>query len=90
MCQELRLRDFPFRAQVELTVIYKGRQTAALNRIGFIVADEVVVELKAVEHLLSVHQAQLLTYLKLTGKHVGLLINFNVPVLACGIVRRVL
>ena len=48
------------------------------------------MELKAVERLLSVHQAQLLTYLKLTGKHVGLMINFNVPVLRRGIMRRVL
>jgi GxxExxY protein len=50
----------------------------------------VVVELKAVERLLPVHEAQLLTYLKISGKHVGLLINFNVPLLTRGIVRRIL
>jgi GxxExxY protein len=55
-----------------------------------IVQDEVVVELKAIEKVLPVHQAQLLTYMKLTQKTVGLLINFNVPILTQGISRRVL
>ena len=90
MCQELRLRDIPFKAQVELPLRYKGRDTGGILRLDLVVADEVVVELKAVERLLSVHEAQLLTYLKLTGKHVGLMINFNVPVLRRGIMRRVL
>jgi len=90
LCQELRLRQIPFLAQVESPVLYKGVQTAGKYRIDLIVADEVVVELKSVERLLSVHEAQLLTYLKLTGKHVGLIINFNVPVLHRGILRRVL
>jgi GxxExxY protein len=73
-----------------LPVVYKGRETGGKYRIDLVVADEVVVELKAVERLLSVHEAQLLTYLRLTGKRVGLLINFNVSVLHRGIVRRVL
>ncbi len=90
MCEELRLRDIPFCAQVELPVVYKGRATKGIYRIDLIVADEILVELKAVERLLSVHEAQLLTYLKLTGKHVGLIINFNVSVLHRGIMRRVL
>jgi len=90
MCQELRLRSIPYLAQVELPVVYKGRETGGTYRIDLIVAEEVVVELKAVERLLSVHEAQLLTYLKLTGKRVGLIINFNVPVLHRGIIRRVL
>ncbi len=90
MCEELRLRDIPFKAQVELPVIYKGRNTGGIYRLDLIVADEVVVELKAVERLLNVHEAQLLTYLKLTGKHVGLMINFNVSILQRGIMRRVL
>ncbi len=90
ICQELRLREIPFLAQVEMPVIYKGRETNGKYRIDLIVADEVVVELKSVERLLSVHEAQLLTYLKVTGKRVGLVINFNVPVLHRGIVRRVL
>ncbi len=90
MCQELRLRDIPFQAQVQLPVVYKGRETGGTYRIDLVVANEVVVELKVVERLLSVHEAQLLTYLKLTGKRVGLIINFNVPVLHRGILRRVL
>ncbi len=90
MCQELRLRDIPFQAQVQLPVVYKGRETGGTYRIDLVVANEVVVELKAVERLLSVHEAQLLTYLKMTGKRVGLIINFNVPVLHRGILRRVL
>jgi len=82
MCEELRLRDIPFKAQVELPIIYKGRNTGGIYRLDLIVADEVVVELKAIEKLLNVHEPQLLTYLKLTGKHVGLMINFNVSILA--------
>ncbi len=90
MCYELRLRQLPFVAQIELPIIYKGHETGGKFRVDLIVADEVVVELKAVERPLSIHEAQLLTYLRLTGKHVGLMINFNVPVLHRGIIRRVL
>jgi GxxExxY protein len=90
MCEELRLRSVPFRCQTELPVVYKGRETGGKYRIDFVVGDEVVVELKAVERFLSVHKAQLLTYLRITGKRVGLLINFNVSVLHRGIMRRVL
>lgn len=90
MCEELRLRDIPFSAQVALPIQYKGRSVAAEYRVDLIVADEVIVELKAVERILSVHIAQLMTYLKLIHKRVGLLINFNVAVLRHGIVRRVL
>jgi GxxExxY protein len=89
-CEELRLRSVPFRSQIEMPVVYKGRETGGKYRIDLVVAEEVVVELKAVERLLSVHEAQLLTYLRLTGKHAGLLINFNVSVLHRGIMRRVL
>lgn len=90
MCQELRLRGIPFRCQIELPVTYKGIETGGKYRIDLIVADEVLVELKSVERILGVHEAQLLTYLKLTGKRVGLLINFNVAVLHRGVLRRVL
>jgi GxxExxY protein len=90
MCEELRLRNVPFRCQIELPVVYKGRETGGKYRIDLIVADEVLVELKSIERILAVHEAQLLTYLKLTGKRVGLLINFNVSVLHRGIMRRVL
>jgi GxxExxY protein len=90
MCEELRLRGIAFRCQVELPVIYKGIETGGKYRIDLIVEDEVLVELKSVERILGVHEAQLLTYLKLTGKRVGLLINFNVAILRRGILRRVL
>jgi len=90
ICQELRLRDIPFRCQIELPVTYKGVATSGKYRIDLIVADEVLVELKSVERILGVHEAQLLTYLKLTGKRVGLRINFNVAVLQRGVLRRVL
>ncbi len=59
-------------------------------KLDLVVQDAVILELKAVDRLLPIHEAQLLTYLRLTGKPVGLLINFNVPVLARGIVRMVL
>jgi len=59
-------------------------------RMDFVVEDKVVIEVKAVEHILPVHEAQLLTYLRLTGCKVGLLINFNVAILKDGITRRVL
>jgi len=58
--------------------------------MDLVVDQEVVLELKCVEKILPVHEAQLLTYLKLSGKRVGLLINFNVPLLTQGIIRRVL
>ncbi len=90
MCEELRLRGVPFQCQVEVPIVYKGKNITGSHRIDLLVADEVVVELKSVERILGVHEAQLLTYLKLTGKHVGLLINFNVAALHRGIVRRVL
>ncbi|HYX70858.1 MAG TPA: GxxExxY protein [Terriglobales bacterium] len=90
LADELRRLDVPFRAQVEVPVVYKGHQIDSVYRIDLIVAEAVVVELKSVERILPVHEAQLLTYMKLTGKHVGLLINFNVAVLTRGVVRRVL
>jgi GxxExxY protein len=65
-------------------------ETGGKYRIDLIVANEVIVKMKAVERVLSVHEAQLLSYLKLTGKRVGLVINFNVSVLHRGIIRRVL
>jgi GxxExxY protein len=79
-----------FQRQVELPVEYKGLKLDCGYKIDLLVQDEVILELKAVEKLLPIHQAQLLTYLKLADKKVGLLINFNVPLLTQGIIRRVL
>ncbi len=90
MCRELTLRHVPFRSQLELPVEYKGVRLDCGYRIDLLVDDRVLVELKSVERILSVHEAQLITYLRLSRIHVGLLINFNVPVLRRGIVRRIL
>ncbi len=73
-----------------MPVVYKGIKLDCGYRIDFIIGDKVVVELKSVQEVLPVHEAQLLTYLHLTGLRIGLLINFNVAVLKNGIRRRVL
>jgi len=90
LAQEGRLQKMLFGEQVALKLNYKGIQLDGGYRIDFIFDRRVIVELKAVEEVLAVHEAQLLTYLKLTGIRVGLLINFNTPVLKNSIDRRVL
>ena len=90
LCHELHLVGLPFKCQVDLPVSYKGLKLDCGYKIDLVVNDEVIVELKSVERILPVHEAQLLTYLKLSGKTVGLLINFNVPLLTRGIIQRVL
>jgi GxxExxY protein len=74
---------------VALPVIYKSLQLDCAYRLDFLVEKTVILELKAVENLQPIHEAQLLTYLKLGGWPIGLLINFNVPVLMKGIKRMV-
>ena len=88
--REFDLRGVPYRCEVPVDVRYKGLVVEAGYFLDFLVAGRVVVELKAVEALLPVHEAQLLTYLRLTGHRVGLLINFNVPRLKDGIKRRII
>ncbi len=90
LCREFALRKIAFRSQVDLPVRYKGVQLDCGYKIDLVVEDRVVVELKSVERLAPIHEAQLLTYLRLSKLRVGLLINFNVPLLPQGIVRRVL
>lgn len=90
LCYELSLRGMPFQSELSIPVIYKGLKLDCGYRIDLVVSDTVVVEVKALERLAPVHEAQLVTYLRLGGWKVGLLINFNVPVLREGIVRRVL
>ena len=90
LCHELSLRGLAFERQVALPVLYKGVKLDCGYRMDLVVADQVVVELKTVDALLPVHEAQLLTYLKLSGKRIGLLLNFHVEVLRNGIKRRVL
>jgi GxxExxY protein len=82
-------RGLAFERQVPLPIHYKDTVLDAGYRLDFVVEQLVVVELKAVETSLSIHQAQLLTYLKLSGKPVGLLLNFNVRSLRQGISRFV-
>ena len=89
MCVELGLREIPYERQKELPVEYKGAKLDCAYRLDILVARKLVVELKACNSLEPIHEAQLLTYLKLTGLKVGLLINFNVPVLKEGIKRLV-
>jgi GxxExxY protein len=90
LCHELTLRGLSFQRQMDLPVVYKGIKLDCGYRIDLIVEDKVVIELKSVEAILPVHKAQLLTYLKLSGKRIGLLVNFNVPKLIDGLVRMVL
>lgn len=86
---ELDLRGIAYQRQKSIPLTYKGRSLASDLRIDLLVENEVIVELKAAERLLPVHEAQLLTYLRLTNIRVGLLMNFNVPVLKDGIKRMV-
>ena len=90
LCKELSLRDIPFLRQPGLPVEFKGSRLECGYRIDVLVADTLVIEIKAVESILPVHEAQLITYMKLGGWKVGLLINFNVALLKQGIRRRVL
>ncbi|MGA7697901.1 MAG: GxxExxY protein [Candidatus Sulfotelmatobacter sp.] len=91
LCHELHLQKLKFERQMALPVRYKGISLDCGYRIDLVVEDSLILELKCVEHILPVHEAQLLTYLKLTGKRVGLILNFNVSVLTRGgIVRKVL
>jgi len=90
LTHELVLRNIPFEKEKALPVVYKGERVECGYRLDFLVDEKVVVELKSVNEVHPVHKAQLLTYLKLTGCRVGLLINFNVPKLVDGVVRCVL
>lgn len=90
LSRELTLRHIHFDRQKQLPVEYKGLQLDCGYRLDLVVAETVVVEVKAVDALLPIHEAQLLNYLRLGGWHIGLLINFNVPILKRGIRRVVL
>ena len=86
---ELESRGVPVRTEVPVNVEYKGKVIEAAYRLDLLVDDRLIVELKSVERLNPVHQAQMITYLKVTGLRTGLLINFNVELLRQGL-RRVL
>ena len=89
LSRELELREVPHRVQVPLELAYKGISVQESYRIDILVAGTLVCELKSVEALTGIHQAQLLTYLKHGGYPIGLLINFNTPSLRQGIKRMV-
>ena len=90
LCHELRHRNVPFERQKPLLLEYKDHPLDCAYRLDLLVAEQVVVEIKAVEEIDPIHEAQLLTYLKAGGWTVGLLLNFNVSVLKKGIRRRIL
>ncbi len=89
LCKELELRGIQHQRQVALPVTYKGVRVDCGYRMDVLVEDTVVVELKAVEDIEPIYKAQLLTYLRHSNRWLGLLINFNVPVLKDGITRLV-
>ena len=90
LCHEHSLRGVMFQMQVALPVNYRGIQLDGGLRLDLLIENRLVVELKAVETILPVHEAQVLTYLKLSGHRLGILLNFNVPRIKDGIKRIVL
>ncbi|MGE5647307.1 MAG: GxxExxY protein [Acidobacteriota bacterium] len=90
VCRELDVRGIPYVRQLNLPVTYKDVELDCGYRLDLLVGGAVVVEVKAIEALHPVHEAQLLTYMRLGGWKIGLLINFNVSILKEGIRRRVL
>ena len=89
LCYEFGLRDFSFERQKPLPVIYKGIELDCGYRLDVVVEKIIILELKSCEKIEPIHKAQLLTYLRLSGLHLGLILNFNVPVMRDGIVRVV-
>jgi len=89
LCHELQSRKINSERQKPLPVKYKGVSLDCGYRLDIVVENKVIVELKACEHIDPIHKAQLLTYLKLSGIRIGLLLNFNVPAMRDGIVRIV-
>ena len=89
LCKEFDLRKIYYQRQVSLPINYKGEQLDADYRIDILVENEIIIELKSVDIMHPVFKAQLLTYLKLANKNLGLLINFNVPKLVDGFKRMV-
>ena len=89
LCRELSIRGLKFEKQKPLPISYKGILVECSYRMDMVVEKKVVVEIKTVDCLLDIHEAQLLTYLKLSNIHVGLLLNFHVRFLKDGLVRLV-
>lgn len=89
LCLELSIRGIVLERQRPLPVKYKDRQLECGYRLDIVVENKIILELKSCENIEPIHKAQLLTYLKLSGMHLGLLLNFNVPVMRDGIIRMV-
>ena len=89
LCHELQLKNVVFERQKPLPITYKGVDLDCGYRLDVVVQGMLVLEVKACERIEPIHQAQLLTYLKLSGLSLGLLLNFNVPMMRDGIVRVV-
>ena len=87
LCEEIRSRGIPVERQARLPIHYRGKALDADLRLDLLVEGALIIELKSIETILPIHEAQLLTYLKLTGCRLGLLINFNVPLIKEGIRR---
>jgi GxxExxY protein len=90
LCHELSIRGVPFSRQVALPVVYKGVKLDCGYKLDVLVEGKVILELKSVESVLPIHPAQLLTYLRLSGMKLGLLMNFNTALMTDGITRLVL
>jgi GxxExxY protein len=89
LCIEFELRGIPFGSQSGVEISYKGRAVGS-GKLDLLVGGQLIVELKAVDKLAPIHSAQIISYLRMTNRILGLLINFNVPVLKEGIKRVVL
>ena len=87
--EELKLKGLKVKRQVELPVVYKGRTLDKKFRMDLVVEDKIVLELKCVTMIIPIHEVQLVTYLKLSNKKLGLLLNFNVEQMIKGVKRRI-
>ena len=90
LCYEIEQSGLSFRRQVALPIVYKTVRLDCGYRMDIVVQDQVIVELKTVERLLPIHEAQMLTYLRLSGCRIGFLMNFNVPMFKQGLRRFIL
>jgi GxxExxY protein len=89
LCHELKLRGLPFDNQKSLPLVFKGEEIDCGYRLDIVVGRAIILELKSCEKIEPIHKAQLLTYLKLSGLTLGLILNFNVPIMRNGIARIV-
>lgn len=87
LIEEFNLRGINYQSQLQIPVTYKGKQLDKFFRLDLLAEDQIIIELKSVSELLPVHKAQLLIYLKLTGKRIGYVANFNVELMKDGIKR---